>query len=158
MRCGATSCGVSRQHLFGTKHRIMIRYSSLLFNHVARVRVGTSARRFLSLEHIQSNHVKQGGKLSIYLAADTDVASLVVTSKWQETVDVSYDSDLLDISCTENEDTNSMVIMSKSKTNTNGVLLVTIPEYLDMDIGAYNVDMKLQNKVRDIRLREWRLL
>jgi len=134
-----------------TIDRIMLRFSSLLSKHVSRLRVGTSAQRSLSVEHIQSKHVKQGGKLSIYLAADAEVAGLIITSKWQETVDVSYDGDVLDLSCTEDPDTNSMVIMSKHKNpGVPGVLQVTIPEYLDMDIGAYNVDMKLQSKVCSI--------
>lgn len=82
------------------------------------------------------------------MAADAEVASLVVASKWQDTVDVSYDGEALDVTCTEDEDANSMVIMSKLKNpSISGVLQVTVPEYLDMDIGAYNVDMKLQNKV-----------
>lgn len=99
------------------------------------------------MQHHQSQYVKQGGKLTVHLAPEADPSKITILSKWQETIEVQYDSDLLDVAFSEDADANSVVVMSKQKSQPGGELHITIPEYLDMDIGGYEVDLQMKNKV-----------
>jgi len=122
----------------------MLRYSVHNFKTFAYTR---SACRCLSMQHHQSQYVKQGGKLVVHLAPEASQSKITISSKWQETIDVQYDSDFLDVSFSDEADTNSIVVMSKQKSALGGDLQITIPEYLDMDIGGYNIDLQMKNKV-----------
>lgn len=124
--------------------KVMLRYSTQNLKAFAYTR---SAYRCLSVQHHQSQYVKQGGKLVVHLAPEANQSKITISSKWQETVDLQYDNDLLDVSFTEDADTNSIVVMSKQKSSSSGDLQITIPEYLDMDIEGYDVDLQMKNKV-----------
>ena len=115
--------------------------SALIRNHIV-------GKRLFSAVSVQSKVVKQGGLLKVNLAECPVPARVVITSKWQETIDISYDDDIFILTHTEEDELSNTLSIAVNKLNSDdAVLRITIPEYLDMNVTANIIDLQLQNKV-----------
>lgn len=110
---------------------------------------GLYVSRTLSSDVTRTIHISQGGKLSLNLFA-LSKATVVVSSKWQDHVEVSSKGSLCGLSFTENKDENSAEVIASPRSNQCHdfpSIEVLVPEYLDIAIDAQEIDLSLLNKV-----------
>jgi hypothetical protein len=95
----------------------------------------------------QSSIITQGDKVCVDLSRLSN-ALVDISSGWRENCELQFDSDHYSIDFCENQANKVLFITAKEESpNTEERISITIPEYMDVDLIADNVDLKLKNKV-----------
>ncbi|KAJ1435876.1 hypothetical protein B484DRAFT_417014 [Ochromonadaceae sp. CCMP2298] len=107
------------------------------------------SRRALSLQTLQTQHVKQGGKLNLELL-DLPYCRVDITSRWQDHCDLSYEDGDYSLRFHEDADLGSLTVTA---TGTGGprresAIEIFVPEYLDISIDGNELDLRMKSKIQ----------
>jgi hypothetical protein len=114
-------------------------------------RVTNVARARFCVEAFKSQFVRQGGILNCDFS-ELDICNLNITAKWQDHCEISYagEDDNVEFKITEDQGSNQITIKGTSiedKLYVGCNVDITVPEYVDLNVDANNLNLVINNKV-----------
>lgn len=103
--------------------------------------------RYLSLKTIRTQTIRQGGSLVLDLSK-VCFSDVTLSSGWQDYCEISYQSDHLKPSFTENKESNLLTVdVSEASPQNCYFMTVSVPEYFDVNLLADSLHLTTKNKV-----------